>query len=240
MAGKTMKDLAAAVSTAFNAVRDAFLPGSKSLTISWHTSLPGLYEAAARSVGGRPDKESVESLLEIANTYLDALEARATAELQNVVRSAEVAGEHDTQPAESDRIDEIIEKTGDELQRIVDTEAQRARAAGSIDGIGQVASSLGDNDPTVFFVVVRDAKLCGHCKRLHLLTDGVTPRVYKISELSSDYFNPKTNDRPTVQGLHPHCRCSLTYLARGWGFNARGYIAYKGPDHDEFKAQRGP
>lgn len=202
---KSLKELAAVVGTAFDAIRESFLPGDKSLVINWHSTLPGLYEAATRSVGGRPDAESVSSLLEIANTYIDALEARAAAELQHVVRSATVAGDHGTQAAETDRIDEIIEKTGEELQRIVDTEAQRARAAGSLDGIGQVSGSLGDNDPTVFFVVVRDDKLCVHCRRLHLMPDGQTPRVYKTSELSSDYFHPKTNDKPTVQGLHPHC-----------------------------------
>lgn len=237
MASK-LKGLIDAVTNAFSAVRSSFLPGSKSLSISWHTTLPGLYESAARSVGGVPVQDSLDSLLEIANTYIDALEAKTSAQLQHVLRSADVAGEHGTEAASTDRIDDIIEKTGDELQRIVDSEAQRVRAAGSIDGIGQVASSLNDDDPTIFFVVVRDAKLCKHCLAMHLMPDSITPRVYKISELTSDYFNAKTNAKPSVQGLHPLCRCSLTYLPRGWGFNARGYLTYRSAEHDELESQR--
>jgi hypothetical protein len=231
--------MADSLRTAFDAVRDEFLPGSKNLSISWHTSLPGLYESAVRSSGGVPKKDSVEALMEIAKSYLDALEARTAAELKHVVVGSSQAAAADVKPAATDRLDTVMERAGTELQGIIDSEAQRARAAGNLEGIMHVASRLGDDDPTVFFVVVRDADLCKDCRRLHLMPDDKTPRVYKVSELSADYFNRKTNNQACVNGLHPHCRCSKAYLAQGWGFTAAGFVKFIGPEHDEYAKQRG-
>ena len=72
---------------------------------------------------------------------------------------------------------------------------------------------------------------------LHLLKDRKTPRLWKLSEVGSDYHK-KGDSEPKFAGLHPNCRCKLTYLAKGFGFDAAGEVKYIAPDHDEFKVQR--
>jgi hypothetical protein len=101
--------------------------------------------------------------------------------------------------------------------------------------ISRVAAGIGDNDPTVFFVVVKDDKTCNECTRLHLNPDG-TPRVLKFSELKQGYHK-RGEDNPSAFGLHPHCRCTLTYLSKGFGFKA-GRVAYIREGHDEYAKQR--
>lgn len=235
-----LDELTETIGKAFEEVRQAMVPamGSKRLIFSWYTSLPGLYESACRAAGGIPRAETADGLSEIATSYVDALQSRVEAELKNIVMAQDAAVRHDVKEPDADRVQELLDKASGDLQRIVDQQAQRARQMGSTDGIAQIASKLGDDDPTIFFVVVRDGALCEECKRLHLLPDERTPRVWKIGELTGDY-HVRGNDHPSLQGLHPHCRCTLTYLAKGFGFNAGGRVTWISADHDEFKAQRG-
>ena len=235
-----IEELQAAVAAAFEKIRDALMPapGAKRLTFGWFTSLPGLYESACRGVGGTPRTETVGNLLDLASDYVDALQSRTEAELKAVVIAADTGNRHDVQGPETDRVKDVLDKAAADLQRIADTESQRARQMGAVDGIAEVAASVGDEDPTVYFVVVRDDKLCDECKRLHLLEDGRTPRCWLLHEISADYHK-KGGDVPTLYGLHPHCRCSITYLTRGYGFNSAGYVRWIGADHDEIKSQRG-
>lgn len=241
MATRTaLEELQEVVNDAFQRIRDTMMPsrGAKRLMFSWYTSIPGLYESAVRSVGGTPRSESVDNLLDIASSYVDALQSRLEAELKNLVVAADTGTRHDVEAPDVDRVKDVLNKATSDLERIVDTESQRARQLGAVDGISEVAASLGDNEPTVYFVVVRDDRLCGECRRLHLLDDGRTPRVWRLSELTSDYHR-RGGNVPSVMGLHPHCRCSQTYLAPGFGFNAAGFVRWVGPDHDEYLHQRG-
>jgi hypothetical protein len=102
--------------------------------------------------------------------------------------------------------------------------------------ITRASASLDDADPTVFFVVVKDAATCKECIRLHLMDDGSTPKLWKFSELKQGYHK-RSEDYPSAFGLHPHCRCTLTYLAKGFGFS-RGRVSYIREGHDEYSKQR--
>lgn len=234
-----LEELQDAIGKAFETIRAAAMPptGAKRLTFGWYTSIPGLYESACRSAGGTPRAETVDNLLDIASSYLDALQSRVEAEMMNLIVAADTSSRHDVVEPDADRAGEVLDKASADLQRIIDTESQRARQIGAVDGISEVAAGLGDDDPTVFFVVVRDDSLCDECRRLHLLPDGRTPRVWKLSQLSADYHR-KGGELPSVQGLHPHCRCSQTYLAPGFGFNAAGYVRWVSQGHDEYLVQR--
>ena len=78
---------------------------------------------------------------------------------------------------------------------------------------------------------------CNECLRLHMLPDGVTPKVYRMSELSMNWHK-RGEDRPSCNGEHPGCRCSLQQLPPGWGFKG-GYLAFISLDWDEYKDQHG-
>ena len=72
---------------------------------------------------------------------------------------------------------------------------------------------------------------------LHLLPDKKTPRLWKLSEIGHEYHK-KGDPNPKLPGLHPNCRCKLTYLAQGFGFDKDGKVTWKGVDHDELEFQR--
>lgn len=96
-----------------------------------------------------------------------------------------------------------------------------------------------DRDPRAFKRPHGDA--CPFCKLLYLKPDGVTPRVFKLSELLANGTNVgKRAGRPVLSGrsrtewkavvgaVHPFCRCQLQVLPAGMGFDVRGKLTYVG------------
>jgi hypothetical protein len=100
-----------------------------------------------------------------------------------------------------------------------------------------VAAGIGDADPTVFFVLVRDQNTCKECIRLHLMPDQSTPRLWKFSELKQGYHK-RGEEKASAFGLHPHCRCTLTYLSGGFGFDEFGKLEYKGENFNAYSKQK--
>lgn len=206
-------------------------------------TVPGLYEAAVRDDGGRPNPDTSDRVVKVAASYLDALRERTKAQVVRDVSAAlsdvKARGlEPDVATVLGGRLAETWAKLSSDVQRVAATEAQHGRAMGALEGIARINTLRGIDDPVVFFVVVRDQHLCKECKRLHLLEDGVTPRVWRMSEVSHGYHK-KGDPMPSVSGEHPHCRCSIATLMPGWGFGAAGAVEYRGPDHDELLRQRG-
>lgn len=80
---------------------------------------------------------------------------------------------------------------------------------------------------------------CDVCKSLWLLEDGITPRLYYMSEMRHGYMDDRHNPFATSGPSHPHCRCTMTMLLKGYGFDAAGLVTWVGMDHDEMKKQRG-
>lgn len=77
---------------------------------------------------------------------------------------------------------------------------------------------------------------CDRCKELHLMPDGVTPRLWLLSEVNRGYAK-KGDAVPSMSGQHPHCRCGIVTVTEGYGFK-NGSITYISPGHDEMKRQR--
>ncbi len=235
---RVIKKVHEEIDTAFARLRARFFTGGgKELHIGWtpYEGLTGLYRAAAEAAGGYPEQETSQGLLEIADAYLEGVKARLRSDVLSTLAAAQKATE--SQPEDlGTKLSEIWEKATADVERVVDTESQRARQTGSLDGIQQASAAMGVDDPVVYWVVVRDTKLCSECKRLHLLESGI-PRVWKLSEVGSAYHT-RGEEQPKHNGLHPHCRCTLTYLPPGMGFTATGMIKWKGPGHDELAEQR--
>jgi len=123
------------------------------------------------------------------------------------------------------------------MRRLIDTEAQNVRNTGVLDGIIKVNAAHDIEDPVIYFVVVRDNYLCPECKRLHLLEDEKTPRLWYLSELGHGYHK-KGQSNPKLGGLHPNCRCSLVPLMPGFGFSKDGFTTFRGTKYDAIKEQR--
>lgn len=205
-------------------------------------SLPSLFEAASAEERVRADARLLEGLLDIADGYIEAqrnqTKARTVKAVEAWLNEAQAEGvKTDLQTVLGGELEQVFGKVTSDMHRIVATEATAARNTGTLDGIVRVNASQGIEDPIVYFVVVRDDSLCAECKRLHLLDDETTPRLWYLSELRHSYHK-KGDDAPSLNGEHPHCRCSLVTLMPGYGFDGSGMVEFVAVDHDEMKVQR--
>ncbi len=209
------------------------LRGKKILAISTKPNL-GLANLFVQSMDNRPpnsiESEALKGLLGSAHDYIDALKTKTQ---ENIIERLEDAKD---EKAVAEILDSEMNKASSHMKMIVSSETTKVRNVGFTMDFTRVAASRGDMDPNCFFVIVRDGQACGECVRLHLNSDG-TPRVWKFSELSTGY-HVRGEDRPSVLLVHPHCRCSITYLPIGYGFNSDGLITFISKDHDEFEKQR--
>ena len=203
------------------------------------------------------DKSVVKQITDVASNYIDSLEKKSLSDISRTVKDN--FSELDLMSKQQNKSVEMLlkEKAGqkimaninDELQkqkdkidasveRIVNHELHNAQNFGALDGIVGISRAIGVSDPIVFKVLVDDEYLCKTCRAIWLSNDGVTPKVYRLSELSAVSKGPKSLS-PSISPQHINCRCVLTVLMPQFGFDAEGKVAYVGADHDEYKKQRG-
>lgn len=68
---------------------------------------------------------------------------------------------------------------------------------------------------------------CKHCKRLYLEKDGITPKLFKLSEMIANGTNygKKVDEWKAVLGImHPHCQCVPQVMPKGCKFDENGKI----------------
>lgn len=187
------------------------------------------------------EKDFLKSLLGSAYGYIESLKnktrSNVTERIDGAVREAKLKGQKIEERYLQEIISDELNKAKSHLKTIAESESTKLRNLGTMVDISRVASNLGDNDPTCFFVVVKDGATCKECIRLHLMPDQVTPRLWKFSELKQGYHKRSENN-PSAFGLHPHCRCTLTYLSRGFSFDKIGKLSYHSEDYDAYRIQR--
>jgi hypothetical protein len=202
------------------------------------------------------DKDTIDKIRAVAEHYINSLEQKSLADTNRIISSQ--IDDLILEAKREDRAlrDVLTEKVGQDmlknikselqqqkvrLDRAVDTlvthELHNAQNAGALDGIIGASKSLGIDDPVVFKIGVLDDKRCKYCWKLWTLPDKVTPKVYKLSELSGSPGNPK-NPGPSVSPTHVNCRDVLTVLMPGFSFDETGYVKYVGNNHNEWEAQR--
>jgi hypothetical protein len=186
------------------------------------------------------EKDVLRSILNSSYGHIEGLKnktsSNVTESVDAIVREARIKGEYVTTSRVSEILGAEMEKAREQIKLIAEAETTKTRNMGYAMDIAGKAKNQDIGDPIVFFVIVRDGVTCKECLRLHMLEDGITPRVWKMSELSMGWHK-RGEDRPSACGEHPHCRCSLTQLAPGWGFKA-GFVSFISLDHDEFAKQR--
>lgn len=109
---------------------------------------------------------------------------------------------------------------------------QQGMASAILDGSSPYSDDKGDT--IVFKRPNHDA--CKHCKRLYLQSDGVTPRLFRLSELMAmgDNIGLKVSEwKPTLGVVHPHCQCKLQVMPKGATFDNNGQIIYLGKGERE-------
>lgn len=203
----------------------------------------GLAHLFIQAMGNRApnaiERDALKSLLDSSFGFIESLKSKTrshvTERIDGMAREARLRGQTIPESTIQNVIQEELGKAGSHMKTIAESEATKLRNLGTAMDITRVAAGIGDKDPSVFFIVIHDTVTCKECKRLHLNDDG-TPRVWKFSELKQGYHK-RSEDVPSAFGLHPHCRCTLSYLTSGFGFDAKGKVTWKGQGHDEHKRQ---
>ncbi len=206
-------------------------------------SLPGLYESGLIADGAKPNTDTLDSLLHVAGGYVDALRENAKSNvvhtIQSFIREAHQRDiQTDFRTILGGQLADIWAKTSTKLETIVDTEATKVRNVSALEGILEINASRGIEDAVVYWIVVKDGALCNECRRLHLMGDGHTPRLWFMSEVKQGYHK-RGEDAPAIGGLHPHCRCSMVTLLPGYGFDAGGKVEFKKFGYNAINVQRG-
>jgi len=68
---------------------------------------------------------------------------------------------------------------------------------------------------------------CPQCKKHYLESDGVTPKLFKLSDLmaNGNNYGKKVADwKPTLGTMHPNCLCPLSVMPDGYTFDAKGQL----------------
>lgn len=187
------------------------------------------------------ERDLLKGLLKSTDGYIEALKSKTRSNITEAVdglaREARLAKDKVDQARLAAVIKEEMTKARAHMVAVVESEATKLRNLGTLMNISRMATSVNDNDPTVFFVVIKDGVTCKECIRLHLKEDGITPKLWKFSELKQGYHKRGENS-PSAFGLHPHCRCTLVYLSKGFSFDDKGKTAYHSENHDEYLDQR--
>lgn len=236
----------------------------KSLTFSFktfdpQTTLASNYLSANSINSVDPDsidKDTINKIKKVAEHYIDSIEQKTLADTSRIIgekydnlalqakREGKTLREVAASAAGETILNEINkelllqkDKTDKAVDALVVHELHNAQNAGALDGIIGSAKSLGIGDPTVFKIGVLDDSRCKYCWKLWTMPDQVTPKVYKLGELSGSPGHWK-NPEPSVSPTHVRCRDILTILMPGFGFDSNGKVAYIGAGHDEYKKQR--
>lgn len=216
------------------------LKNKKNLVISSDRNF-GLAHLFVQAMGNKApnelEKDVLQSLLESSHGYIESLKHKTRANITERIDGLSREATLNNTKMSRDEVQKVI---ADEMQKakshmvtIAESESTKMRNLGTMMDISRVAGSIGDSDPTVFFVVIRDNVTCKECIRLHLMPDGITPRLWKFSQLKQGYHK-RGEDMASAFGLHPHCRCTLTYLSKGFGFNENGYVEYKSEGYNAY------
>lgn len=205
-------------------------------------SLAHLFVAAMKNKPLNPIEEDIlKGVLSNAYGYVDSLKSKTKSNIVDQIDALVKESKAQGRDVTNEQVQQVIaiemDKAKSHMIAITESEGTKSRNMGVALDISRVAADNGDNDPTVFFVIVRDGKTCSECLRLHMEPDGVTPRLWKLSELKQSYGR-RGDATPSLVNRHPHCRCQLTYLPKGFGFNQKGWVSYKKMDHDEIANQR--
>ena len=172
----------------------------------------GLSQLFMQAIGERYpnqiEQDAMKKLLGTAHDYLDGLKNRTMATVSNEIDSYVIDQQNKGQPVsdleiQRKLIDGLIKaKSG--LNTIAAAETTKIRNVGTAMQISRVAADMGVGDPNISFLTIRDGIRCRECLRVHVLPDKITPRVFKMSQVSSSY-HVNGSEYPSLGGLHPHC-----------------------------------
>jgi len=203
----------------------------KNIFISFkpHLSLPGIYELAAREELAKPSPEVLDTLVHVANGYLESQRHATKAQVINAVTSfladaVKKGIKTDLKTVLGGQLAGIFTKVQANVNKIVAAESNTAKNLGTLEGIVRVAALNNIADPTVAFIGPNDKYVCEECKKT-LYVNYPKPKCFLLSEVKTGYHQ-RGETSPSMSGQHPHCRHSLIYIHPGFGFGPSGSLEY--------------
>ena len=191
-------------------------------TVAYNTpfeeTLAGIYTSAIKTQNPDAfiDTKTIDSLAQITANYVDAQKLKTINNTMMDVLSAP------NQNVAFQKIIENMDRAKDYITMLLATETQMVRAFANQNGITQIAASLGDEDPYIYFTGKIDQKLCKYCRAMYHTQNNINvPKVFRLAELKEGYFKPKEWDgfSPFKSG-HPNCFDDQTEVLTngGWKF----------------------
>lgn len=127
----------------------------------------------------------------------------------------------------------LRDKTGDfnrDWHRVAQTEMWDAKLQGEAEAILSNEHPMTSKGAETLVYKKPAWNCCNKCRQLYLESDGVTPKVFKLSELmanGSNYGKKQADWKPTLGVLHPNCQCVLNVKPDDTEFDASGNLVYK-------------
>lgn len=124
----------------------------------------------------------------------------------------------------------ITKDTRQDWDMVVKSELINKKNQGFAQAILDGESPFSNDGPDTLIFKRPTPNACKHCKRLYLEKDGITPRVFKLSEMISygNNVGKKVEDwKPVLGILHPSCQCLTQVLPKGATFDSNGNMVVK-------------
>ena len=188
-------------------------------------------------------QKSIEYLQVKTQQSIDTLQAKILANVMNTVVQDQlnmyqtvkkVIPEAMADPIERTErykvIQKLREQSGDwerDWHRVAMTEMWDAKVMGEANAIIDNESPLSKKGKDTMVFKRPAPNACAQCVKHYLEPDGVTPKLFKLSDLMANGTNygKKTADwKPTVGVLHPNCMCPLSVMPDGYHFDAMGQL----------------
>ncbi|MCM1216809.1 MAG: hypothetical protein NC548_20100 [Lachnospiraceae bacterium] len=127
-------------------------------------------------------------------------------------------------------VQQLRDMTGDwerDWHRVAHTEMWDAKVQGEANAIADNESPLSKKGTDTLVFKRPGPMACNKCKQLYLEKDGVTPKVFKLSEMQAygtNYGLKQADWKPVVGTVHPNCMCPLSVMPNGFHFDSRGQL----------------
>jgi hypothetical protein len=228
----------------FIGFRPTFQKEGKSIVFSFkENSLSSIFlDALGEDTPNKVEEAALKARLGIAKDYMESVKENTQARISNSISTYMTLNNISEDSISLDNIKNIITKELDvarqKIEVVINAESKTARNVATALQIAKFAKVNEIDKPVVFYNVTLDERTAEQPeKNVHLITGTSTPRLFYLDELSYDYWK-KGMKTPSIHGGHVNCRCQLTVLSPGFGFDEKGKIKFVSLDYDAISEQR--
>ncbi|HVT62429.1 MAG TPA: hypothetical protein VHD33_02940, partial [Legionellaceae bacterium] len=207
-----------------------------------HASLPGIYTLAAKEELAVPNKEALNTIVHVADGYLEAhrnaTKASVVSHVTSFLEDAKRKGiKTNLKTVLEGELSSLFGKVRENVVKVIASESNNAKNLGTLEGIVKMNLLNGIEDPVVAFIGPNDSHVCEECRKVLYVTFPNKPKAFLLSEVKSGYHK-RGETSPSMYGMHPRCRHALCAIMPGWGFGDSGQLKYFDKNYRELDKQR--